>query len=57
MVKQREARRTVKLLRQVSEGKITLNQARERIGLQPIPLLDEVATESNDTSSRLITSS
>jgi len=58
MVKQREARRVAKLLRQISSGKITLNQARQRIGLQQIPLLDEVVvTKSNDVLFRLITSS
>lgn len=37
MVKQRETRRSARVLRQLSAGKITLNQAREKLGLSSLP--------------------
>lgn len=37
MRKQQEARRTAKLLRRVNGGSMTINEARERLGLRPYP--------------------
>ena len=44
MVAQRERRRAMRLLQKVRDGRLTVNQARERLGLRAIPLLDGAVT-------------